>query len=227
MNKNITIDGPAGSGKSTIAKLLSKRLGLIYIDTGAMFRAIALYMLEKGISSEDISEVKKGLASIKLDIIYENDEQQIILNGKNVNLEIRKPEISKLASRFATIPEVRTKLLKLQRELATQTAVVMDGRDIGTKVLPDASTKIFLTADVNVRAERRYRELLEKGEKVTFEDIIADIKDRDKRDSTRKVAPLTKAEDAVVVDTSALSIDEVVSHIIKISNKNSAFNTDY
>lgn len=224
MNKEIAIDGPAGAGKSTIAKRVAEKLGLIYVDTGAMFRAIALYMTGKCVKSNETDKVKEELNNIRLDIVYENGEQQIILNDENVSKLIRNPEISKAASSFAQVPEVRERLLILQRELADKRPVVMDGRDIGTKVLPSASVKIFLTADVKVRAERRYKELTEKGEKVNLEDIMSDIKSRDEQDMNRKVSPLVQASDAVLVDTSSLSIDEVVDAIIKIAcDKNPDF----
>ena len=224
MNKEIAIDGPAGAGKSTIAKRVAEKLGLIYVDTGAMFRAIALYMTGKCVKSKETDKVKEELNNIRLDIVYENGEQQIILNDENVSRLIRNPEISKAASSFAQVPEVRERLLILQRELADKRPVVMDGRDIGTKVLPSASVKIFLTADVKVRAERRYKELTEKGEKVNLEDIMSDIKSRDEQDMNRKVSPLVQAGDAVLVDTSSLSIDEVVDAIIKIAcDKNPDF----
>lgn len=224
MNKEIAIDGPAGAGKSTIAKRVAEKLGLIYVDTGAMFRAIALYMTGKCVKSNETYKVKEELNNIRLDIVYENGEQQIILNDENVSRLIRNPEISKAASSFAQVPEVRERLLILQRELADKRPVVMDGRDIGTKVLPSASVKIFLTADVRVRAERRYKELTEKGEKVNLEDIMSDIKSRDEQDMNRKVSPLVQAYDAVLVDTSSLSVDEVVDAIIKIAcDKNPDF----
>ena len=224
MNKEIAIDGPAGAGKSTIAKKVAEKLGLIYVDTGAMFRAIALYMTGKCVKSNETYKVKEELNNIRLDIVYENGEQQIILNDENVSRLIRNPEISKAASSFAQVPEVRERLLILQRELADKRPVVMDGRDIGTKVLPFASVKIFLTADVKVRAERRYKELTEKGEKVNLEDIMSDIKSRDEQDMNRKVSPLVQADDAVLVDTSSLSVDEVVDVIIKIAcDKNPDF----
>ena len=224
MNKEIAIDGPAGAGKSTIAKRVAEKLGLIYVDTGAMFRAIALYMTGKCVKSNETDKVKEELNNIRLDIVYENGEQQIILNDENVSKLIRNPEISKAASSFAQVPEVRERLLILQRELADKRPVVMDGRDIGTNVLPSAAVKIFLTADVRVRAERRYKELTDKGEKVNLEDIMSDIKSRDEQDMNRKVSPLVQAGDAVLVDTSSLSIDEVVDTIIKIAcDKNPDF----
>jgi len=225
MNKEIAIDGPAGAGKSTIAKKVAEKLGLIYVDTGAMFRGIALFMTENEIKGDEIDRIKNALEKIKIDIMYENGEQQIILNDENVSERIRKPEISKAASTFATIPEVRVRLLNIQRELAAKRPVVMDGRDIGSKVLPEAEVKIFLTADVKVRAERRYKELTAKGENINIADIMADIKSRDEQDMNRAVSPLIQAEDAVLVDTSSLSIDEVVDVIIKIaSEKNPEFN---
>ena len=212
MNKEIAIDGPAGAGKSTIAKKVAEKLGLVYVDTGAMFRGIALYMTEKGIEGNEVDRIKTELEKVKIDIVYENGEQQLILNDENVSKSIRKPE-------------VRTRLLNLQRELAAKRPVVMDGRDIGSKVLPEATVKIFLTADVKVRAERRYKELTEKGENVDMADIMADIKSRDEQDMNRAVSPLTQAEDAILVDTSSMSIDEVVDTIIKIAcEKNPEFN---
>ncbi|MGP1612014.1 MAG: (d)CMP kinase [Catonella sp.] len=224
MNKEIAIDGPAGAGKSTIAKKVAEKLGLIYVDTGAMFRAIAFFMTEKGIGVDELDRIKSELEDIRLDIVYENGEQQVILGDENVSGKIRKPEISNAASKFAVIPEVRTRLLNLQRELAKKRPVVMDGRDIGSKVLPNASVKIFLTADVRVRAERRYKELTQKGESVNIEDIMSDIKSRDEQDMNRTVSPLVQAKDAVLVDTSALSIEEVVEVIIKIAkDRNSEF----
>ena len=181
-------------------------------------------MMEKCVKSNEIDKVKEELNNIRLDIVYENGEQQIILNDENVSKLIRNPEVSKAASSFAQVPEVRERLLLLQRELASKRPVVMDGRDIGTKVLPSAAVKIFLTADVRVRAERRYKELTEKGEKVNLEDIMSDIKSRDEQDMNRKVSPLVQADDAVLVDTSSLSVDEVVDAIIKIAcDKNPDF----
>lgn len=224
MNKKIAIDGPAGAGKSTIAKKVAEKLQLVYVDTGAMFRGIALYMADKGVKGDETDRIKSELANIKLDIVYENGEQQIILNNKNVSDLIRKPEISKAASVFAKVPEVRARLLNIQRELADKRPVVMDGRDIGSKVLPEAAVKIFLTADVKVRAERRYKELTEKGENVNIDEIMADIKNRDEQDMNREISPLTRAEDAVLVDTSYLGIDEVADTIIKIAcEKNPEF----
>lgn len=219
MNSNIAIDGPAGAGKSTIAKLVSAKLGSVYVDTGAMYRAIGLYMTEHSVDKNDINAVKDALVKIDLDIRYENGTQQIILNGENVSGKIRTPEISAAASAFAAIPEVRSTLTEIQRNLAKKTAVVMDGRDIGTVVLPDAAVKIFLTASVQVRAERRYKELTEKGESVNIKDIEADISKRDHQDMTRETAPLKQASDAVLVDSSFLTVDEVAEKIISIARE--------
>lgn len=216
MSKNIAIDGPAGAGKSTIARMVAKELDMIYVDTGAMYRAIGLYMKEKHVSEKEEREVKKALTEVKIDIEYENGEQQILLNERNVNELIRTPEVSLSASLFAKISCVREKLVELQRELARKRMVVMDGRDIGTHVLPDAFVKIFLTADVKVRAERRYKELLAKGEEVRLSEIEEDIQRRDENDMKREVSPLLQAEDAVLMDTSNMNIEEVVTSITKI-----------
>lgn len=218
MNRNIAIDGPAGAGKSTIAKNVAKKLGLVYIDTGAMYRAIGLFMNENKVDFEDLSAVKAALPLIDIDIEYLDGEQQLILNGKNVNNKIRTAEAGLVASKFAALSEVRTKLVDLQRGLAERTAVVMDGRDIGTEVLPDAQVKIFLTAAVSVRAKRRHDELLKKGEKVGLKEIEDDIEKRDYEDSHRKISPLKQAEDAILVDTSMMGIDEVVDKIIEIAH---------
>lgn len=218
MNRNIAIDGPAGAGKSTIAKNVAKKLGLVYIDTGAMYRAIGLFMHENKVDFEDLSAVKAALPLIVIDIEYLDGEQQLILNGKNVNNKIRTAEAGLVASKFAALSEVRTKLVDLQRGLAERTAVVMDGRDIGTEVLPDAQVKIFLTAAVSVRAKRRYDELLKKGEKVDLKEIEDDIEKRDYEDSHRKISPLKQAWDAILVDTSMMGIDEVVDKIIEIAH---------
>lgn len=219
MNKNIAIDGPAGAGKSTIARKVARKLGLIYIDTGAMYRATSLFMLEKGIVSQDLEKVSLALSQIELDIKYENGEQQLILNGENVNDRIRTPEAGLAASRFAKLSVVREKLVDLQKNLAKKSQVVMDGRDIGTHVLPEAVLKIYLTAEVGVRAKRRYDELVAKGEEVLLSEIEEDIKKRDEEDMNRPVSPLRQAEDAILVDTSSLSIDEVVEEIIGLAGK--------
>lgn len=213
---NIAIDGPSGAGKSTIAKKAAAKLGYIYIDTGAMYRTVGLYLNRLGINIKAEKEkVINSLSGINIDIKYENGEQHIFLNGEDVSSLIRTPEISMAASDSGTVLEIREKMTHLQRNLAKNNNCIMDGRDIGTFVLPDADVKIFLTADVHVRAERRYRELTEKGEQVKFEDVLSDMVLRDKNDSTREFMPLKKADDAILIDTSDLSLDESVDAVIK------------
>ncbi len=213
---NIAIDGPSGAGKSTIAKKAAAKLGYIYIDTGAMYRTVGLYLNRLGINIKAEKEkVINSLSGINIDIKYENGEQHIFLNGEDVSSLIRTPEISMAASDSGTVLEIREKMTHLQRNLAKNNNCIMDGRDIGTFVLPDADVKIFLTADVRVRAERRYRELTEKGEQVKFEDVLSDMVLRDKNDSTREFMPLKKADDAILIDTSDLSLDESVDAVIK------------
>lgn len=213
---NIAIDGPSGAGKSTIAKKAAAKLGYIYIDTGAMYRTVGLYLNRLGINIKAEKEkVINSLSGINIDIKYENGEQHIFLNGEDVSSLIRTPEISMAASDSGTVLEIREKMTQLQRNLAKNNNCIMDGRDIGTFVLPDADVKIFLTADVRVRAERRYRELTEKGEQVKFEDVLSDMVLRDKNDSTREFMPLKKADDAILIDTSDLSLDESVDAVIK------------
>lgn len=213
---NIAIDGPSGAGKSTIAKKAATKLGYIYIDTGAMYRTVGLYLNRLGINIKAEKEkVINSLSGINIDIKYENGEQHIFLNGEDVSSLIRTPEISMAASDSGTVLEIREKMTHLQRNLAKNNNCIMDGRDIGTFVLPDADVKIFLTADVRVRAERRYRELTEKGEQVKFEDVLSGMVLRDKNDSTREFMPLKKADDAILIDTSDLSLDESVDAAIK------------
>lgn len=213
---NIAIDGPSGAGKSTIAKKAAAKLGYIYIDTGAMYRTVGLYLNRLGINIKAEKEkVINSLSGINIDIKYENGEQHIFLNGEDVSSLIRTPEISMAASDSGTVLEIREKMTHLQRNLAKNNNCIMDGRDIGTFVLPDADVKIFLTADVHVRAERRYRELTEKGEQVKFEDVLSGMVLRDKNDSTREFMPLKKADDAILIDTSDLSLDESVDAVIK------------
>lgn len=213
---NIAIDGPSGAGKSTIAKKAAAKLGYIYIDTGAMYRTVGLYLNHLGINIKAEKEkVINSLSGINIDIKYENGEQHIFLNGEDVSSLIRTPEISMAASDSGTVLEIREKMTHLQRNLAKNNNCIMDGRDIGTFVLPDADVKIFLTADVRVRAERRYRELTEKGEQVKFEDVLSGMVLRDKNDSTREFMPLKKADDAILIDTSDLSLDESVDAVIK------------
>ena len=214
----IAIDGPAGAGKSTIAKMVAKELGFIYVDTGAMYRAIALYMLRNNMKQEE--EVAKHVKEASVEIVYQNGEQQVVLNGENVSGLIRTEEVGKMASFVAKIKEVRAQLLDLQRNLAAKENVIMDGRDIGTHVLPNADVKIYLTASASERANRRYRELCEKGIACNLQEIENDIIARDEQDMNREIAPLKQAEDAVLVDSSHMTIAEVVENIIAIYKKN-------
>lgn len=216
MGCNIAIDGPAGAGKSTIAKRVAKELSFIYVDTGAMYRAVALYLLKKGIDGNDSRAIADNCQMAEVSIRYENGEQIVILNGENVNPYLRTEELGNMASKSSANPAVRAHLLNLQRELAARNDVVMDGRDIGTTVLPDAQVKIYLTASVETRAKRRYDEYLAKGEKADLEEIKKDIEIRDHQDMTREISPLRQADDAVLVDSSLMNIDEVVAAILAI-----------
>ena len=210
---NVAIDGPAGAGKSSIAKRAASDLGFIYVDTGAMFRAIGFYMIRSVIDPSDEEKVKEKLDGAEIDIVYEDGVQCVLLNGENVNSLIRTEEVSDAASKVAVLAPVRKKMLILQRNIAKNHDVIMDGRDIGTAVLPDADLKIYLTASAEVRAQRRYKENLEKGMEADIEEIKRDISERDRRDMTRSEAPLKKAEDAVEIDTSDMTIDEVTDEI--------------
>ncbi len=210
---NVAIDGPAGAGKSTIAKRAAKDMGYIYVDTGAMFRAMALYMLRLKADLDDSRDIASKADGADIDIVYEDGVQCVMLNGENVNGLIRTEEVSDAASRVAVVKEVRQKMLMLQRNIAKKHDVIMDGRDIGSAVLPDADLKIYLTASVEVRAERRYKENIEKGMESDPEAIKADIRERDERDMTRSEAPLTRVPDAVLIDSSDMTIDEVVKRI--------------
>lgn len=212
---NIAIDGPAGAGKSTIAKLAAKELGFLYVDTGAMYRAIALYLLRKKTPIDDEKALKEALEHIAISIKYEDKQQHVYLNGEDVTGSLREEAVGNMASVSSAKQPVRDKLLHLQRSLAEDNSVIMDGRDIGTNVLPNAELKIYLTASADVRAKRRYDELLSNGEKPDFEKIKADIIKRDEQDMNRKIAPLRQAEDAVYLDTSSLSIPEVVKQIVE------------
>ena len=202
MGYQIAIDGPAGAGKSTIAKLLAKKKGFVYVDTGAMYRGLAYYFLSRGIQPQEEAAIAKAC-----------NDQQIYVNHVNVTCHLREEAVGNMASRSSGIAVVRAKLLELQRDLAEKENVVMDGRDIGTSVLPDADLKIFLTASVDTRARRRYNELLEKGESCDYEKIASDIEERDRRDMTRDISPLCQAEDARLVDSSDMTIEEVVETI--------------
>lgn len=218
----IAIDGPAGAGKSTISKAAAKKLGFIYIDTGAMYRAVGLAAVRQGVDTTDTEGVTSILDDIEISISYDESGQQIFLNGENVSADIRLPEISVAASNVAVIPVVRLKLVELQRELAAHNDVLMDGRDIGTYVLPDAEVKIFLTASVEERAMRRYKELTEKGIQADFDEVKADMEYRDKNDSEREFAPLKPAEDSIILDNTDLSLEQSVNKICEIAGTRKA-----
>lgn len=219
MSFNIAIDGPAGAGKSTIAKRAAKELDFIYVDTGAMYRSIALGLLRAGVDVEDEDALERALREIEVTIGYENGEQQVYLNGENVSGLIRTEEVSRMASTSSAIPQVRAKLTDLQRGLASRENVLMDGRDIGTMILPQAQLKVYLTASVRTRAERRYKEQQERGEQCSLAEIEKDIEERDYRDMHRATAPLCQAEDAVLVDSSDLTINEVVERIVTLARE--------
>lgn len=216
MSFQIAIDGPAGAGKSTIAKRVAKEKGMIYVDTGAMYRAMAYYLLKQGINSRDAEAVERECENARISISYENGEQVVWLNGENVNGVIRTEEVGQMTSDVSIYPKIRERITLLQKELARTNDVVMDGRDIGTCVLPDADVKVYLTASVEVRAERRYRELTEKGECCDLEQIARNIEARDLQDMTREISPLKQAEDAVLVDSSDMTIDEAVEAILNL-----------
>ncbi|MEE1186312.1 MAG: (d)CMP kinase [Acutalibacteraceae bacterium] len=210
---SIAIDGPAGAGKSTIAKGVAKKIGYIYVDTGAIYRTLAYYMISNGISAEETEKIVDNLGNAKVEIKYIDGVQCVFLNGEDVSGKIRTPQISMAASTVSAIPEVRAHLLSIQRDLAEKNNVIMDGRDIGTVVLPNATVKIFLTACVECRAERRYKEMVEKGMDANLEEVIEDIKVRDYNDSHRDVAPLKPAEDSTVIDTSWQTLEQSVAQI--------------
>lgn len=213
---SIAIDGPAGAGKSTIAKRVAKELGFIYVDTGAMYRSMALYFIRNGIKAQEEEKISAACKEIEVSIEYENGEQQVILNGENVNAYIRTEEVSMMTSDTSKYPSVREKLLSLQRDLAKKKDVIMDGRDIGTCVLPDADLKVYLTASSAERARRRYKEQQERGIECDFDQIERDIIARDQQDMNREISPLRQAEDAVLVDASDMTIEEVVNQVISL-----------
>ena len=213
MSYNVAIDGPAGAGKSSIAKLVAKEKGYIYVDTGAMYRGLAIHFLDQGIRPEETEKIIAACPDADVTICYEEGQQQVYLNEKNITARLRDEAVGNMASVSSAIPEVRAKLLDLQRNLARTQNVIMDGRDIGTCVLPNADVKVYLTASVETRAERRFKELQEKGVNCNLEEIAKDIAERDHRDMTREIAPLKQAEDAILVDSSYMTIDEVVSAI--------------
>ncbi len=217
MSYSIAIDGPAGAGKSTIAKKIAKQLGFIYVDTGAMYRAMALHILRKKISADDSAAISRACEDADITIIYENGEQVVLLNGENVNGLIRTEEVGNMASASSVNGDVRKKLVSLQQKLAKTADVIMDGRDIGTCVLPDANVKVYLTASSAVRAKRRFDELTAKGVMCDLSTIEKDIIERDERDMNREISPLKQADDAILLDSSDLSIDEVVEKIIGLT----------
>lgn len=219
MSVNIAIDGPAGAGKSTIAKAVAKDLEFIYVDTGAMYRAMALYLLQQGISPKETENMEEACAKAEISIVYEEGAQQVLLNGENVTGLLRQEEVGNMASVSSANPKIREKLVELQRILASRENVVMDGRDIGTCVLPNAQVKVYLTASARTRALRRCKELEEKGMFCVLEEIEADINERDHRDMTREISPLKQADDAVLLDSSDMTIEEVKEAIISLYKK--------
>ncbi len=219
MSFNVAIDGPAGAGKSTIAKAVAKKLNYIYVDTGAMYRAMALYMLREQVNPGQPDKVSEKCEQADITIAYENGQQVVYLNGENVNPYLRTEEVGNMASAISTFPRVRAKLVELQKSLAAKSDCIMDGRDIGTCVLPNAQVKVYLTASSLVRAKRRYDELTAKGEVCDLAKIQADIEERDYRDMHREHSPLCQAEDAVLVDNSDMSIDEVIDTILGLCEK--------
>lgn len=216
MSYQIAIDGPAGAGKSTIAKLVAKKKGFIYVDTGAMYRAMAYYMISNNIDPADEKRVGKECLNADISIKYIDNEQVVLLNGENVNGVLRKEEVGNAASTTAKNPAVRSRLSDIQKKLANENDVVMDGRDIGTVVLPNADLKVYLTASSYVRAKRRYDELVSKGQEADLDKIEADIKDRDYQDMHREISPLTQAPDAILVDSSNMTIEEVTDKILSL-----------
>lgn len=221
MSIAVAIDGPAGAGKSTIARAAASELGFIYVDTGALYRSIGLNALRSGIDLADTKAIEDSLHDLKVELAFDAQGAQIVLlNGEDVSSLIRTPEVSMSASKVSAVPAVRAFLLDLQRNMAKTQSVIMDGRDIGTVVLPDAEVKIFLTASPEIRAKRRYDELLEKGQDVKYEDVLADVIERDYNDSHREIAPLKPAEDSKLADTSGLTLEESISLIINIIKEN-------
>lgn len=212
---NVAIDGPAGAGKSTVARAAAQKLGYIYVDTGALYRAIGVYCLRNSIVTNDIEAVGAALKNITVELKFIDGVQHVFLNGDDVSTEIRLPEASMAASNVSAIPSVRAFLFDLQRDIAANNNCLMDGRDIGTVVLPNAQVKIFLTADPEERAMRRYKELIEKGSEVTYEEVLEDLKARDYNDSHREIAPLKPAEDSVIVNTTGKTLEESVDTVVK------------
>lgn len=213
---NIAIDGPAGAGKSTIAKAAAKELGFIYVDTGALYRTVGVNALRKGINTRDSEKVAQTLDNLTIELKFENKEQKVYLFGEDVSKEIRTPAASMAASDVSAVPEVRKYLFDSQRNIAKTNSCIMDGRDIGTVVLPHADVKIFLTATPEKRAKRRYDELIQKGSNVSFEEVLSDLKERDYNDSHREVAPLKPADDSILIDTSELNLEDSIQKVISV-----------
>ncbi len=213
---NVAIDGPGGAGKSTSARAAAKELGYIYVDTGALYRAVGVNALRKGVDTKDKTAVAASIEGISVDLVFENGEQKVLLNGEDVSVEIRTPPASMAASDVSAVPEVRAFLFDLQRDIASRNNCIMDGRDIGTVVLPDAQVKIFLTASAEERAKRRFAELQAKGSTVSYQSVLDELIERDYNDSHREIAPLKPAEDGVLLDTTGVSLDEQVQKIISI-----------
>lgn len=219
MRINIAIDGPSGAGKSTVAKGIAKTLGIIHVDTGAMYRAVGLYMYENGIAADDEEAVVASLENVKIDLEYKDGVQHIYLNGRQIDSEIRTDTVSMYASRVSSIKEVRAFLLDTQRNIAKNNDVIMDGRDIGTVILPDAGLKIFMVANNEARARRRYKELIEKGERVTYEEVLSLMNKRDDDDKNRKIAPAVAAEDAVLFDNTEYDLEESIQYVAELAKK--------
>ncbi len=213
---NVAIDGPAGAGKSTVSRAAAKAVGYIYVDTGALYRAVGVNALRKGVDTKDKPAVAATLSDISVDLVFENGEQKVLLNDEDVSSEIRTPPASMAASDVSAVPEVRAFLFDLQRDIAKRNSCIMDGRDIGTVVLPNAQVKIFLTASPEERAMRRYKELIEKGSEVDYKEVLEDLVQRDYNDSHREIAPLKPAEDGVILDTTGLNLEETINEIIRI-----------
>ncbi|MDO5141843.1 MAG: (d)CMP kinase [Eubacteriales bacterium] len=212
----VAIDGPSGAGKSTIARAVAARLGYVYVDTGAMYRAIGLAVSRRGIDGTDADGIAAVLPSIAVELVYQDGAQHVLLNGEDVSAAIRTSAISRYASQVSAVPAVRQFLLETQRDMARKGDILMDGRDIGTVILPDAPVKIFLTASAETRADRRYRELREKGQDVQYEDVLHDVVERDRQDMTRATAPLRQAADAVLLDTSELTLEQSIEAVLQI-----------
>ena len=218
MHYCVALDGPAGAGKSTVAKAVAKNLEILYVDTGALYRSLALFAINNNVDCRDEENVLKILDKANVELKYVDKVQRVFLNGEDVSEKIRTPEISMGASDISAIPAVRQFFLDLQRKIAKENSVIMDGRDIGTVILPDAEVKIFITASAEIRAKRRYDELIEKGQDVVYEDVLKDVIERDYNDSHRKIAPLKQADDAILLDTSSLSLNESIDAVIEIIN---------